>query len=306
MIHTDITLRGGGYIAAIHSADGAVCYRLCAESLGAELLRTPACTEDLEDGRFVYGTPILFPPNRIHTGAFVFEGRTYRFPVNEPATDCHLHGMLHRMPFAVTAQSADHAECVADFAAGEYLGFPHAFSVTRAFALSEDGLCETTTVANHSAQTMPVMLAFHTTFRIPMTADGRAEDYRLQLPVDRLHLRDSRYLPTGSSVDDARCEALRSGQYTPCAYPDSGFFSAAGERAGLCDIKQRIRLCYEVQGFGYWLVFNGGSRDYLCIEPQSCMVDAFHRDLPPEQAGVIALPAGKQVSFRTRLWAERF
>lgn len=305
-MNTDILLQNGGYTAYINSTDGAVCYRLRSESLGAELLRTPESEEHLDTNRFLFGNPILFPPNRIHTGTFTFEGREYRFPINELETGCHIHGDLHKLPFAVEQFGAGEVKCTADFACGEYLGFPHAFSVERAYTLTDRGLHEKTAVRNRSAHTMPVMLAFHTTFRIPLTEDGKPEDYRLKLPVNRLHKRDKNYLPTCEYENGELCDALREGRYIPSDYAASAFFSASGDTVELWDESRRIKLRYQTRGFGYWLIYNGGNRDFLCVEPQTCAVDAFHIDLTPEQAGVISLAAGDEVLFETQLSVEKF
>jgi len=303
---SDIILQNGGYTAYINSTDGAVCYRLRSETLDAELLRTPESEEQLNSNRFLFGTPILFPPNRIHTGTFTFEGREYRFPINEPETNCHLHGDLHKLPFQVEQCSTDYVKCIATFSHGEYLGFPHTFSVERAYTLTDCGLYEKTTVCNLSTQTMPVMLAFHTTFRIPMTEDGKPEDYRLKLPVNRLYRRGENYLPTCEYENGELCDSLREGRYIPCNTATSAFFSASGDTAELSDEIRRIKIRYVTHGFGYWLVYNGGNRDFLCVEPQTCAVDAFHIDLTPAQAGVRALAAGEEIFFETHISAEAF
>ena len=52
-----------------------------------------------------YGFPVLFPPNRIDGGRFVFRGREYFLPVNEPARGNHLHGVALRSSWK-TAESS--------------------------------------------------------------------------------------------------------------------------------------------------------------------------------------------------------
>ena len=44
---------------------------------------------------FIHGIPVSFPPNRFEDGKFLWNGRTYQFPVNEPSTGNHLHGFVH-------------------------------------------------------------------------------------------------------------------------------------------------------------------------------------------------------------------
>ena len=124
-----IELCGGGYTARINLSRGANCISLRHSATGARILREPPDPMRL-DNPYLYGMPLLFPVNRISGGRFVFAGREYVFPVNEPNTGCHLHGTLHETPFAVTARSGDSltAEYTAD-AAHPYLSFPHAFTL---------------------------------------------------------------------------------------------------------------------------------------------------------------------------------
>ena len=123
-------LRGGGYSAFINLSRGANCIGLRHESYGARILREPDYRAGELDNPYLYGMPILFPVNRISGGCFSFEGREYVFPINEPATECHLHGELHRAPFSVLEQSDDRIVC--SFRADKerpYLSFPHEFEV---------------------------------------------------------------------------------------------------------------------------------------------------------------------------------
>ncbi|WP_062234504.1 aldose 1-epimerase [Fictibacillus sp. FJAT-27399] len=44
-----------------------------------ELLRTPSTKEEYISKPYLYGIPILFPPNRIDRGEFTYNQKTYRF-----------------------------------------------------------------------------------------------------------------------------------------------------------------------------------------------------------------------------------
>ena len=71
----------GEYTALLIPEMGANLVRLANTRLGAEILRTPGPGE-IETFRSrpqVFGLPILFPPNRIADGRYVFEGRTYQY-----------------------------------------------------------------------------------------------------------------------------------------------------------------------------------------------------------------------------------
>ena len=78
--------------------------RLANTRLGAEILRTPGPGE-IETFRSrpqVFGLPILFPPNRIADGRYVFEGRTYQYPITIERERNYHHGVLKSEAFLVS------------------------------------------------------------------------------------------------------------------------------------------------------------------------------------------------------------
>ena len=97
-------IRYADWYASVDLAHGANCISLRNEKYGAKLLREPPTSHKL-DNPYLYGMPILFPVNRIENGSFLFEGRKYVFPINEPASNCHLHGELHKTAFELTEKS---------------------------------------------------------------------------------------------------------------------------------------------------------------------------------------------------------
>ena len=64
-----------------------------------EIFRFPVPEEELAELPAVFGMPLLLPPNRIRDGRFSAGGHDFRFPINEPATTCFLHGVLLGRPF---------------------------------------------------------------------------------------------------------------------------------------------------------------------------------------------------------------
>ena len=98
----------GDWSAVILLGRGATCISLRNEKYGARPLREPEDYTGQWDNPYLYGMPILFPVNRISGGHFAFEGREYRFPINEPATGCHLHGTLHETAFELVELSEEY------------------------------------------------------------------------------------------------------------------------------------------------------------------------------------------------------
>ena len=64
----------------------------------------PVTTEDCKTGAWSKNE-ILFPfPNRIDSGQYEFDGKSYQLPINEVPFNNAIHGMVARAPFVVHHQ----------------------------------------------------------------------------------------------------------------------------------------------------------------------------------------------------------
>ena len=267
-----VKIQSHRYTACIDLAKGVNCVSLRNAKFHAVILREPkrGCPVD---NPYLYGMPILYPVNRIAGGSFTFEGRLYRFPINEPKTNCHLHGMLHEMEFWAEEIGDDFVKCVFE---GQYLDFPHRFRVEMVYSLSERGLLHRTKITNLSGENMPNFLGFHTTFQIPFTEQSAAENIRLFAELGDEVERDNNYLPTGKILPcDAAIEKINRGEFMPfekmisknCRIKNGG-------RMELRDEKKNIRLVYENDPQFLWrLIYNGNADEYICLEPMTCMAN---------------------------------
>lgn len=298
-----IALNAGGYEAEFAPSIGATCFRLFNKKSNAEILRYPESEERRQTNVYLFGNPILFPPNRIRGGKFVFNGKEYVFPINEPQTGCFIHGNLLNLPFDVISKTENEIVFRYMAKAGEYLGFPHDFTVERRYALSENGLEERTTIANDGADDMPVMLAYHTTFDLNFGGDPR--DVTLEVPVSEEYLRDKNFLPTGERASGRpRDEQLSGGAFVPAMAPFSAFYKANGKpfTSVLVNRKSGITIRYLCDdSFGFRMLYRGDGDDFVVTEPQTCAIDCFHLDDDPEDLGLIVLGGGKTQTFRTRI-----
>lgn len=302
-------IRGGGYEAGIAPDRGAAVMRLRYLPGNHEILRAPASRESWEASPFLYGMPVLFPPNRIDGGCFSFGGRTYRFPVTDRERNCSLHGSLHLSTFQVEEQAEDRICMVYRADADRPYGcFPHAFTFRIRAETGSEGFRHEVQITNQSDRCMPLMLGFHTTFRRPGAA-GDAGNIRLGLSADREIMRDPvRLLPTGEvrTVSET-LEQLRQG----CFHPWQGtrtvsclYESTTDMRMVLEHPSHAYRVVYETEGYRFWMVYGGGSLDYLCVEPQTCMINAPNTDFPREETGFRSLAPGKTAVFRMKIHVE--
>lgn len=297
----DIRLENNEYIAEFSSRYGGNCYRLFHKPSQKDLLRSPVSEQQLNEEIYLYGNPILFPPNRTRGGRFTFEGREYVFPINEPQTGCHLHGELLKTPFLVETHTKDEVCFAYEAKAGEYLCFPHAFCIKRRYTLTEQGLIEQVDVCNNSKQNMPFMLAFHTTLCL-----WNKESATLRLPVGREQLRDKNYLPTLEYAGGREREkALCNGTFAIGRTAVSALYESTGSRAELTFAGEKKKLVYEAdERYAYRMLWRRENADFVAIEPQTCAIDCFHLKSSAEENGLIVIGAGERISLHTRLGLE--
>lgn len=303
MINTDIHLSGGGYEADISSAHGGTCFRLLHTSTGADILRTPKNEAHRSENVYLFGNPALFPPNRIKGGRFEFAGREYVFPLNEPATGCHIHGAMWEQRFEIVAQSEAHVRLRYRAAQGKYIGFPHAFTFIRDYTLTENGLTEQTEITNDSSSVMPFMLAYHTTFNLPFLKNAHTEDIRVRLAVGREEMRTEQFIPTGGfRAPAAREKALQSGNYIPIGEHLSAFYECHDTML-LTDTRHNISILYEgmPSAFPYRMLFQPADGTLFVCEPQTCAIDCFHLNGSPEKYGLITVSPAETRVFQTRI-----
>lgn len=302
MINTDVKIDFGGYVAEFRSDLGGNCYRLCHKESGAELLRSPESEEKLFSEIYLFGNPILFPPNRVRGGEFEFEGRKYNLPINEPKTNSHIHGALYKKPFEVVEKNEASVSFLYKAEAGEYIGFPHAFRVLRRYELSENGLTETVKVFNDSDTNMPFMLAFHTTFNIPFSPDGKEESCYMKVAVGKEHLRDTNYLPTLEYEGGREREMqLNTGNYPIASDALSAFYDNFDPKSEIIDKTSGLKIVYEgSEQYKYRMLWVKKGGNLAVIEPQTCAIDCFHLEEPAEKKGLLVIAPGRSEELVTR------
>ena len=284
----------GEYTALLIPEMGANLVRLANTRLGAEILRTPGPGE-IETFRSrpqVFGLPILFPPNRIADGRYVFEGRTYQYPITIERERNYHHGVLKSEAFLVSkAREMDREvmiECRYYANAGNdavYRDFPHEFKCKITYRLTAEGLEQEVVFFNRSETRMPLGVGFHTPLTIPF-AGGIDADYVMRLAVGEEVELDGRNLPTGRRLplSEQFSKLRREGlQVTGCGPIEAGFtlreIDVDGKpfRGALVEhLRTGVRTCYEVdEQTTYWTLWNnGGQVPYCCPEPQTWTTNA--------------------------------
>lgn len=246
-----------------------------------DLLRFPETMEQLRAAPYLYGMPLLMPPNRTEDGTFAFDGRAYRLPINEPRHRNHIHGFMADAPFLVKRLSESQVTCVYENNGERY---PFRFRMTVTSKLDEQGFSQQIEIANRSNADLPVMLGFHTAFLEPET---------FSVPIGMRWETNERHIPTGRLLKLTELEREFRLGCRPRGLPISGFYTAAGQLARIGDYGYRVS-----DNFTQWVLFNGGGdQGYLCIEPQSGPVNGLNR---PD--GCIRLKQGESAQFWTAIF----
>lgn len=313
----------GEYTALLIPEMGANLVRLANTRLGAEILRTPGPGE-IETFRSrpqVFGLPILFPPNRIADGRYVFEGRTYQYPITIERERNYHHGVLKSEAFLVSkARETDREvmiECRYYANAGNdavYRDFPHEFKCKITYRLTAEGLEQEVVFFNRSETRIPLGVGFHTPLTIPF-AGGTDADYVMRLAVGEEVELDGRNLPTGRRLplSEQFSKLRREGlQVTGCGPIEAGFtlreIDVDGKpfRGALVEhLRTGARTCYEVdEQTTYWTLWNnGGQVPYCCPEPQTWTTNAPNA-ADPAAEGFRAIDPGESWRTTFRLYAK--
>lgn len=283
-------IKHGTYSAKINLSRGANCISLRNSRYNANILREPDYSKPL-DNPYLYGMPILFPVNRISGGKFVFEDREYVFPINEPATGCHIHGFVHEQEFQLVSGGEDYVTCsYRPTSKEQYFGGLHEFEIIISYHLTDKGMEQRTEIKNLSSQNMPVMIGFHTTFQIPFMEKQSVDDLQILADVSGLIERDMKtYLPTGKIVQaDDVTEKLQRGQFPPCEQMISRHYKSGGDgRMCIQDTKNNLSVCYENStNMGFRLLYNGNADEFICMEPQNCLVNCMNQEFDKGYAEV--------------------
>ncbi|WP_240702779.1 aldose 1-epimerase [Cohnella luojiensis] len=265
----------------------------------------------------VHGVPVLFPPNRYDGGTFEFDGRTYRFPVNEPETGNHIHGFVYESEWEVVSYgSTEQASAVTvrlhfDEKHSGFAYFPHRITLSQTFTLSNEGLKLHFEAVNESAEAIPFMLGFHTSVNAPFAQGSTIEDLECGIAIGERWELSGRMLPTGRKLPLSEGELLLAeGAGNPYFESLDNHYTASGNVGDnamtIYDRRVNVRFVYEAgDAYKHWMVYNAAANGkFFCPEPQTGMVNAPNVGLPAEQTGLIRLNPGERWTAVSRMYVE--
>ena len=250
-----------------------------------KILYEPNSMADLHTKAVGWGFPVLMPPNRIEAGRFTFEGREYKFEINEAGIN-HIHGLVNKLPWQVRSisteggarvttaiRSQDHPEILESY--------PHDFELRMTYCLRDNRLDITVEAENLGEETMPFGIGFHPYFNVPLTTASDKSQCTVQVPANQRWELTETCIPTGQKlplegkVDLRQPQALDSVQLDD-VYTDLQFTN--GESVcTFVDHGSGLKLLYGADDqFKHWVVFTGKTPDapFVCLEPYTWVTNA--------------------------------
>ncbi len=138
------------------------------------------------------GLPLVPWPNRLHDGAYRFDGRDHALPVDERVARSALHGLARWLSFVPVARDEDRVTMSAVLWPRPQ--WPFTLAVSVAYVLGPTGLTVTTVAENAGAGDLPYASGHHPYLTVGTPTIDQAE---LHLPARTWLPTDEDQIPTG-------------------------------------------------------------------------------------------------------------
>jgi aldose 1-epimerase len=245
------------------------------------------------------GIPVLFPfPNRIRAGRYIWEGKSYQLPLNDPAAKNAIHGFAYTAAWRVIDAGADGTSA---WVTGEFQisrDAPSALTLWPADArlrlthrLRASALALEATVDNPGTTTLPFGLGYHPYFTIAPFG-GEAAIVSAPAPA---YWELVENLPTGAVQPVSGGRDLRTGKPMSELKLDDVLTRLQGDLVGsMHHVSGKPAL--EVRAatdYRDLVAFTPPHRQAVCLEPYTCTTDAINLQAQGIDAGLRVLRAGE-------------
>ena len=297
--------------ATVWPALGCQCVRLAASWNGVEVnfLRPYPDLSSFRAAPLYFGNPILFPfPNRIRGGSFTYDIWVVKLPCNEEKLGNAAHGLVFTRPWQVIDSGAETdrgAWVRSRFRLHDFpeisKAWPFPFEVDYTYRLHEGKLKNSVVARNAGSCPMPLGLGLHPWFRLPLAAGGSRRACRLRAPVHRVWELVG-LLPTGRIMPAPSGKDLRGG----VAMNDLDFDDVYAGLREDADKEEWTEVSYKDPAAGAELLVRSDpsfrqlvvhaprERPVICIEPYTCVTDAFNLESRGVDAGMDVLSPGQE------------
>lgn len=283
---TCITLRNpktGEHIAILPESGGLVLQiGLASKGTVYGLLETEPDEGRLFRAESYHAAKLIPWPNRIRDGCYAFQGKKYQLPVNEPARNNALHGLLYtqQMEVVKSEAKADSAVLVLGYGFdGSDRGYPFKLEVMITYRLDAEGFSCTTRARNTGTGPLPFADGWHPYFTLGKSIDM----LELELPATERFVVDEQMIPIG------REEFAFDGNLTGAKF-DTGFILSGEGKTRLIDRAGNIAIVlWQDKSYPCLQVYTPESRKSIAIEPMSAATDAFNSG-----DGLLVLEPGRE------------
>lgn len=276
-------------LAVVVPSVGAQCNRFERESGGRSVpfLVAAESVEQLKGSPMRFGNPILFPfPNRVRGGHFTFDGMDVQLPINEPARNHAIHGLVFDRPWETADVGADDGgawvRCRFDSAMHPDVAavYPFPFVISYTYTLRAGALESRIEVQNTGTRRMPFGFGLHAWFPLPLTAGGERADCRLTAPTSQVWELAADFTPTGRILPASADRDLAQGVALGTATFDdvyTGLPTDSSWEAVYSDPRSGWDLAVVCDpSFRELVVYAPADREVVCMEPYTCTTNAFN------------------------------
>ena len=256
------------------------------------------------------GTPLLFPfPGRIGGTTFTFEGREYGLEPGDPFGNA-IHGFVYNRPWRIVEQTD--ARVAGEFQASVddaaiLKRWPSDFRIRASYEVRGRELVSELRYQNTGDGALPCGFGTHAYFRLPLAEGSRVADTVVTVPVERFW-EVEQMIPTGRRLPIRSDQVLTAGLRLDEHQFDTCFTGVRTDADG----RVRTRLADPTSGrcltqsfdaaFTQCVVYTPGHREAICIEPYTCVPDAYRLAAEGHATGLQILQPGE--SFETTLRIE--
>ena len=216
---------------------------------------------------------LLFPfANRLRAGKYLWNGKSYQFPINLAPNAIHGFGMFQAFEVVNVEQLEDTTTINLTYHYDRHFDFyPFRFSIALSYTLSEHALQVTFGAKNEDQQSIPMGLGWHPYFKL----GGGVEHWNLKTPNLQEIVIDANMIPTGQKKPYT---SFTEGAIIGNAQLDTCFQAVSGQNTQITLSNEAGTLEYwQDSNFKYVQLFIPPSRNCLAIEPMTCNVDAFNQ-----------------------------
>ncbi len=248
-----------------------------------ELIYIPTQIHKLKKlSRQFYGTPILFPfPGRIPNGEFTFLNQDFKLPINF-SDGTAIHGFVYDKKWEIeelSSPSDKEAFLKSSYRSdsGIEKNFPFPFRIEMLYKLGESKLEIIFVAENIGENSFPFGYGIHPYFLL----SGKRADWLLYFPANEIYELIN-ILPTGKTRDISDQFDFRKEKSLEGIYMDDLFGNIQKNEDGIISCWLRniaTNLTLSVisdQNFDYYVLFAPKDHSFICIEPYTCIVNAFN------------------------------